>query len=120
MKHLITEDSIVRFCEQYNDNNLIHLDEDYAKTTKFGTRIAPGMHIASYISGAIAEVYPGCIYISQNLDFMKPVYIDDTVEIELKEYDSKGRKRLVETTIRVGENVVLRGCAGIYLKQEHV
>ena len=75
-------DSVVRaFAELSGDYNPIHLDEEFAKTTRFGRRIAHGM-----ISGALISAVLGyelkdrkIVYLSQTLKFTAPVFIDDTV-----------------------------------------
>jgi 3-hydroxybutyryl-CoA dehydratase len=77
----ITEEVIKAFAELSGDFNPIHLDEDFAKTTRFGRRIAHGM-----ISGALISAVLGnrlkvrkIVYLSQTLKFIAPVFIDDTI-----------------------------------------
>lgn len=75
-------DKVVRdFAELSGDFNPIHIDEEFAKTTRFGKRIAHGM-----ISGALISAVLGyelrdlsVIYLSQTMKFTAPVFIDDTV-----------------------------------------
>jgi acyl dehydratase len=75
-------DAVVRaFAELSGDYNPIHLDDDFAKNTRFGRRIAHGM-----ISGALISAVLGyelkdrkIVYLSQTLKFTAPVFIDDTV-----------------------------------------
>ena len=55
----ITETDIELFATASGDNNAIHLDDDFAKTTPFGGRIAHGMLTASVISAALASRLPG-------------------------------------------------------------
>ena len=57
------------------------MDEDYAARTFFKSRIAHGMLTASFISTVLGtRLPPGCIYLSQNLRFLAPVRIGDTVK----------------------------------------
>jgi 3-hydroxybutyryl-CoA dehydratase len=67
------------FGEVVGDRNPIHFDEAFAKTTRFGRRIAHGMLSASLISAVIGNKLPGpgSIYISQTLHFTSPVYLGD-------------------------------------------
>ena len=67
------------------DDNPIHLNEEYAKTTKFGARIAHGIFCNGVVSAVLGTILPGndCIYIGQNLDYIKPVYIGDTIIAEV-------------------------------------
>lgn len=77
----ITDEVVRNFAELSGDFNPIHLDEEFAKTTRFGKRIAHGM-----ISGALISAVLGyqlremsVVYLSQTLKFTAPVFIDDTV-----------------------------------------
>jgi 3-hydroxybutyryl-CoA dehydratase len=76
-----TSADIEIFAALSGDHNPIHLDEQYATTTRFGKRIAHGMLTASLISTVIGMQLPGtgAIYLSQELKFLKPVFIGDTV-----------------------------------------
>lgn len=63
------------------DDNPLHFSEEYAKTTRFGRRIVHGMLTASPISTVLGTVLPGpgTIYKQQTLDFLRPVYVGETV-----------------------------------------
>lgn len=77
---LITEDDIRTFAEITGDENPVHLDADYARQTRFGKPIAHGLLSAALISAALGMKLPGpgCIYVSQSLSFLAPVYPGDT------------------------------------------
>lgn len=77
----IGDDDIRAFAEASGDHNPLHLDEEFAKHTRFGRRIAHGMLSASLISAVIANDLPGegSIYLGQTLQFVAPVFLDDTV-----------------------------------------
>ena len=77
----ITEKDVNTFAEISGDTNPVHLDEEYAKRTRFGRRIAHGMLTTSLISTVIGTRLPGVgsIYMSQSIKWVKPVYLDDTV-----------------------------------------
>jgi 3-hydroxybutyryl-CoA dehydratase len=77
---LTVHDRVVEaFGELVGDKNPIHFDESYAKTTRFGRRIAHGMLSASLISAVIANKLPGpgSVYLSQTLKFTNPVFLGD-------------------------------------------
>ncbi len=79
----VTEADIVNFAGVSGDFNPLHLDAEYGKSTRFGSRIAHGMLSASYISAVIAMRMPwgyGGVYLGQELKFVKPVLIGDTVK----------------------------------------
>src|SRR4029450_122605 len=77
----ITEADIVLFAGVSGDNNALHVNEEFAATTRFGGRIAHGFLTASVISAAVANHLPGpgTIYLSQLLNFRAPVRIGQTV-----------------------------------------
>ena len=77
----VTEADIVGFSEVTGDKNPVHLDESYAAKTIFKGRIAHGMLTAGYISAVFGTELPGpgCIYVSQTLNFRAPVRIGDRV-----------------------------------------
>ncbi|MEL6828145.1 MAG: MaoC family dehydratase, partial [Pseudomonadota bacterium] len=58
-EHVITEKDIELFAEVSGDRNPLHMDEEFAKQTMFGQRIAHGALTASYISGILGNDLPG-------------------------------------------------------------
>ncbi len=109
----VTEADIVLFSGISGDMNPIHVNESYAKETMFGRRIAHGMLTGSMISTVLGMKLPGpgCIYVSQSLNFLAPVYAGDTVEVEAKIIEIiKERKRIIcHTTAHVEGNMVVEG-----------
>ncbi len=77
----ITDNDIQTFAELTSDRNPLHLDDDFAQTTRFGRRIAHGMLSTSLISAVLGNelASEGVIYLSQTVRFIAPVYPDDTV-----------------------------------------
>ncbi len=77
----VTEADIVAFAGVSGDTNPIHLHDGFARTTRFGQRIAHGMLSGSFISTVIGTKLPGpgAVYISQTMNFMAPVIIGDTI-----------------------------------------
>jgi 3-hydroxybutyryl-CoA dehydratase len=109
----ITEADIILFAGASGDNNAVHINDEFAKATPFGGRIAHGMLTASVISAAVANRLPGpgAIYISQNLNFRAPVRPGDTVHahVSVREvYYDRGRV-VLETVCKVGDIVVIDG-----------
>ncbi|MEP6923023.1 MAG: MaoC family dehydratase [Pyrinomonadaceae bacterium] len=75
-------DAVVRaFADLSGDYNPIHLDEEFAKTTQFGRRIAHGMISGALISAVLGYEFKErkVVYLSQTLKFTAPVFLDDTV-----------------------------------------
>ncbi len=77
----VTDEVIRKFADVSGDHNPIHLDEEFAKTTRFGKRIAHGMLSAAFISAVLGNEFKGStvLYLSQTLKFTAPVFIGDTV-----------------------------------------
>lgn len=114
-ERIVTAADVQMFAEVSGDHNPVHLDEEFARTTRFEGRIVHGMLSASFISTAIASRLPGpgTIYLTQNLSFRAPVRIGDRVEARVTIADivrEKGRV-LLKTVCRVGETVVIDGDA---------
>ena len=80
-KRLVTDELIRKFAEVSGDRNPIHLDEEFAKTTRFGKRIAHGMLSGALISAVLGNKFKDrkIVYLSQSMKFTAPVFIDDTV-----------------------------------------
>lgn len=79
----ITDEMIQKFAEVSGDFNPVHMDEEYAKTTRFGRRIAHGMISAALISRALARGLGVGVYLGQTLKFQQPIFPGDTVTIHL-------------------------------------
>ena len=77
----VTDEVIRKFAEVSGDYNPIHLDEEFAKTTRFGRRIAHGMLSGAFISAVLGNEFRErkIVYLSQTMKFTAPVYIGDTV-----------------------------------------
>ncbi|MFO7601286.1 MAG: MaoC family dehydratase, partial [Candidatus Desulfacyla sp.] len=93
-----------------------HLNEVYAEKTYFKTRIAQGMLTAGFISGLLGVSLPGpgTIYIRQELDFLAPVHIGDTItaRVEIIEImDQKNRVTVRTTCVNQDGTLVLEGRA---------
>lgn len=78
---VVTDDLIRAFAEVSGDYNPIHLDEEFAKTTRFGRRIAHGMLSGAFISAVLGYEFEArkIVYLSQTMRFVAPVFIDDTI-----------------------------------------
>lgn len=109
----ITEADIVLFAAVSGDNNAVHINEEFAKTTQFGGRIAHGMLSASVISAAIAGRLPGpgTVYLGQSLQFRSPVRPGDTVEatITVVELNESRRRITLKTECRVAGKLIITG-----------
>ncbi|MDG5495505.1 MULTISPECIES: MaoC family dehydratase [Azospirillaceae] len=109
----ITETDIVMFAGISGDTNPMHLNEEYAKQTPFGGRIAHGMLSACFITTVLGTRLPGpgCIYMSQTLRFRAPVRIGETVTttVTVQELVPEKRRALLSTICTVADHVVIEG-----------
>lgn len=109
----VTAADVEAFAAVTGDDNPIHLDEAYAKATPFGGRIAHGMLSASYISAVLGTRLPGpgAIYVSQTLNFRRPVRVGDEVAADatVTAIDAESRRVTLATVCRVGAKKVLEG-----------
>lgn len=81
----VTDKMVHQFAEMCGDFNPIHLDDEYAKSTRFGRRIAHGMIVGALFSRVLNETMgEGGIYLAQTMKFTSPVYIDEDLVIEME------------------------------------
>src|SRR5665647_1991334 len=112
----VTEADIINYAGIIGDFNPIHVNAEYAKTTMFGERIAHGMLTASFISTLIGTCLPGinALYLSQEIKFVKPVRIGDTITAfgeVLDKQDAKQRMTLKTVVTNQRGEVVVDGKA---------
>jgi 3-hydroxybutyryl-CoA dehydratase len=115
----ITEADVLLFAAVSGDINPSHLNEEFAATTRMKTRVAHGMLTASLISGVLGCKLPGpgCLYVSQAVNFRAPVKLGDTVTatVTVTTLDAKRNFAKLETTCMVGDAVVLEGTALVWV-----
>ena len=113
MSKIITEEDIFLFAGITGDRNPMHVSREFAAQTRFGERIAHGILVAGLISAVIGMKLPGpgCIYVSQTLNFLGPVKIGDeiTARAEVAEVISEKRLRLKTQCVNQKKEVVLEG-----------
>ena len=110
----VTEERINLFAEATGDTNPLHLDEAFAEKTIFKKRVAHGMLSAGFISGELGTRFPGIgtIYLSQTMQFLKPVFIGDTITARLtvlERIEAKNRIRMETVCVNQNDEVVLKG-----------
>lgn len=75
-----------RFAALSGDDNPIHVDPEFCKTTRFGRTLCHGMLLYSTLSAAYSNVFPGggAVLIEQELTFPGPTYTGEPVELSLE------------------------------------
>ena len=75
----MTETDVIMWVGLTGDLNPIHIDREYAQTTRFGQVLVPGVLVLGLISNVMTQVTFGHVYANQSIKFLKPVYIGDTI-----------------------------------------
>jgi len=115
----ITESDVYLFAGITGDFNRIHVDEEYAKTTQFGRRIAHGFLTASMVQHCTSELTtPGGVSLSYNFDMKAPVFINDTITASAEVIHKREDKPIVTLKIvcvKQDGTVCVEGKAIIYM-----
>jgi acyl dehydratase len=114
----IEQADVDAFAAVTGDHNPVHVDEEFAKSTRFGRRIAHGMLTASLISSVLANKLPGegSVYLGQSLKFIAPVFPGDeiTARVTVKEIrEDKPILRLETICMNQRDEIVIRGEATV-------
>lgn len=115
----ITDNDIKAFAGISGDRNPAHLDEEYSKKSRYKRRIAHGLLSASFFSAIFGTKLPGegAVYVSQSLQFKRPVYIDDTITaiVTVTDVDVLNKRVFFRTVCKVKNKIVIDGNAEIFI-----
>ena len=99
----IAADDVLSFARLSGDYNALHVDDEFAARTEFGSRVVHGFLHASLLSTLIGMRIPGpgALYLSQSIEFSAPVFIGDTVEARgrIESIDRGTRIVVIDTEI---------------------
>ena len=123
--HRVEPEDVAGFVEAVGDYNPIHSDPQYAAATAFGEPIAPGVYTAGLVSAVIGTQLPGpgAIYLSQNLKFIKPVKLGDTITARVTVVEvigERNRIRLLTVCRNQRDEEVLTGDAWVMPSRESI
>lgn len=123
----MTDAHFLSFAGITGDSHPIHYDDEYAKTTRFGKRVAHGLLVTAMTAVGASTLSPlleGSIvaFVEQSSRFLKPVFIDDTItpELEVTELVPKtdtGLLRLITRVKNQRGEVVLEGMHAYLIKK---
>jgi len=114
-----TDQDVEMYARLSTDDNPLHLDEAFAARTRTGGRVIHGMVTASLISAIVGTRLPGpgCLWMSQELRFLAPVRIGETVRATavLDAIDPDRQRVGLATTCSVADKTVLDGRALVWV-----
>ena len=118
----ITDEDIKMYAGVSGDINPVHMSDEYAKQSRFKNRIAHGLLSAGFFSALFGTRLPGagCVYVSQNLEFKRPVYLGDrvTATITVTKVDQKNKKVYFRTFCMVKNKIVIDGHAVLFIPEK--
>ncbi len=122
LERRISAEEVKRFAEVIGDHNPIHLDTEFAKKSFFKERIVHGAFLAGLISKILGMDFPGqgTVYISQNSVFKRPVFVDTTVQVEVKvtQVLPEQRRLVLDTTVLNSDGkVCVAGLATVWVPE---
>jgi acyl dehydratase len=103
LTHTMTAAEVEAFGRLSGDLNPLHMDDSFAARSRFGKRIVHGMFSAALISAAhTALTGPGFVYVGQELRFLAPCFIGDTITISVTVIEKKPAKHILimDTMVR--------------------
>ena len=117
----ITESMVNNFANISGDFSPIHIDEEYAKSTSFGKRVAHGMLLASFLSRVDGMYLPGkhALYFSQNLEFHNPCFINDKIKISSIVIDKSESTKILKIESKItnqNDKLLLHGIGKVIVR----
>ncbi|WP_228546073.1 MaoC family dehydratase [Halegenticoccus tardaugens] len=94
----LSEDDVAVFADASGDTNRLHLDEAFAEESRFGDRIVHGTLVSGLISAALARLPGLTIYLSQDVEFLRPVYPDQRLTATVEVIEDMGNSRYLLST----------------------
>lgn len=82
----LSAEDVRTFADLTGDDNPIHVDEEYAKTTRFGKPIVHGVLLLGIISKVLGRDFPGhgSIAVAISCRFLRPVPVGSEITVEIK------------------------------------
>jgi 3-hydroxybutyryl-CoA dehydratase len=114
----ISETDIYLFAGITGDLNPAHINQVESEKSVFKGRIAHGMLVSSLISTVLGMYLPGpgTIYLGQELKFLAPVRVGDTIKAQavvIEKIDEKNRIKLKTTCYNQEGKIVVDGIATV-------
>lgn len=115
----LSEMDVVRFATASGDTNPLHLDAEKAKETRFEGQIVHGILASGLISAALARLPGDVIYLSQDVEFLRPIPIGEytSAYVEVAEDLGGNRYRLITQVLTDDEQIAIDGEATILIDE---
>lgn len=93
----ITETDVAAYASLSGDLSPLHVDADYARKTRFGRRTVHEMLVAGLITTVLSTRLPGygALCLSQQLEFLAPTFVGDTITAQVEVAAWQPEKNLV-------------------------
>jgi len=119
-----SKEDVVIFSELSGDKNPLHLDEEFAKKSIFKKPICHGMIGTSLFSNLMGNNITGAIYLSQNVNFLKPIFIDEEIEatVEIKDFNKEKYILILDTYVMKKDKnqIAIEGEAKIKIPKTYI
>ena len=101
-RHLSAAD-VMKFAEVTGDDNPIHVDPEYAATTRFGKPIVHGVLLLGIISKVLGRDFPGhgSVAVGISCRFLRPVPVDSDITVEVRVAEKIERHKHLRTRVTV-------------------
>ena len=110
-------EEVIAYAKITGDDNPLHVDEEYAKNSRFGGNIVHGMFVMGVVSKILGTILPGngTIYLGQDVRFKRPVYVDKKVFIEVESAEIENDRYIYLNTKVLDEekNCLVEGSAKV-------
>lgn len=120
---IITQSLVDDFAKISGDYSPIHMNEEFAKSTKFGRKIVHGMLLASLLSRMVGMYLPGkhALYLSQSLEFHNPCFVNDEITVSSIVNDKSESTKIIKINSKILNNkneVLLNGTGKIIVNND--
>ena len=117
----LSDQAVRQYAALVGDTNPVHLDDEYAAKSFFKKRVAHGLLAGGLVSAVLGTRLPGpgAIYLSQNFEFKRPMYIGETITARVRVMEKHDRHKKVELRTWVenpAAQVVLDGLAVVLVR----